>query len=137
MNGAALYQAIYTRLAGTAAVASKVQGIYSRVPMPADAGDDGLFPYIFFNQPSALPFNTKTSDGMRAIIQVHVYSRSGSNIERLAIQDAVYDALHNYDLPIAGANTVLCQFQGVTDFMDPDGITTHGVVSFTVLYDDI
>lgn len=137
MNGAALQQAIFDRLTNVTAVASQVQGIYTTVPQPDEAGNAALFPYIYFNVPSMVPMDTKTSDGIQATVNIHTYSRSDTRLERLAIEQSVYDALHKFELVITGANTIACGFSGSTYFTDPDGVTTHGVLNFTVTYDDI
>ena len=137
MNSAALQQAIYTRLTSVTAVASKVKGIYTTIPQPADAGDAALFPYIFFDIPAGRPMDTKTSDGASMVVSVRTSSRSRSKLERQAIEQAVYDALHKLDLVIAGANTIAVGWEGSTYYPDPDGVTTHGVQSFRVTYDDI
>lgn len=137
MNSTNLHQAIYTRLAGYTALTSKVVGIYSQVPQPDDAQLDSAFPYVTFGIPSAQPFDTKTHDGLNAVIQVHIWTRTNSDLVRRAINDAVYDALHKYDLVVSSAATVALGFETYSELMDPDGETMHGVLSFRVLIDEI
>jgi hypothetical protein len=138
MNQADLLQAMYTRLNAVAAVTSLATGgIHSKHPQDDDAGLGSAFPYITLGPITASPFNTKTGNGVNALFQVHVWSRSESHLERLGIVDAVYDALQNHALSITGADTVLCQMQSTNEIPDPDGITTHSIMVFRVVYYDI
>ena len=137
MNSANLHQAVYTRLAGYVPLTSQIEDVYSRVPQPDDAGSDAPFPYVTFEIASATPFDTKTDLGINAIVQVHVWSRTTSDLVRRAIEDAAYDALHRYSLPITSASTVDVLFETKTEFADPDGMTMHGVLSFRVTYDEV
>ena len=136
MDSAALHQSIYTRLAGFTALTSKVVGIYSRAPDPVNAGDNASFPYIVFNQASLAPFDTKSSDGASALVDVHAFTRTQSALVRLAIADEIYNALHKFDLVIAGANTIAVGFENKVEFDDPDGKTIHTAMTFRVVYDD-
>lgn len=140
MNTTALQQAVYSRLAGFTDLTSKLgtSGILSRFPSPSEPEDTAAFPYVVIELPSLLPFDTKTSDGVEAIVGLHVFTRNNSDLVNRAVPDAVYDALHKYALTIAGAATVNCTFRNRVDNMpDPDGITAHSVVQFTITYDDI
>jgi hypothetical protein len=136
MDSAALHQAIYTRLAGFTALTSKVVGVYSSVPEDANSGSDAAFPYIVFNQVSIAPFDTKSSDGASALVDVHAYTRTKSDLVLLAIADEIYNALHKFDLVIAGANTIAVGFENKVEFDDPDGKTIHTAMTFRVVYDD-
>lgn len=139
MNSAALHQAIYTRLAGFTALTSQLSslGVLSRVPQPDDAGEASDFPYVTFNIPPGDAWDTQTQDGAQADLQVDVWSRSQSDLQRKAIIDSVYDCLHRFDLVITGANTVNCLFQGGGEVDDPDGVTTHTFATFLISYDGI
>lgn len=139
MNGAALHQAVYTRLAGFTALTSQLsgQGVYSRVPQPDDAGDASLFPYVTFQISGLDQWDTQTSDGITATLQVDVWSRSQSDLQFKAILDSVYDCLHRFDLVISGASTINCLFQGGGEIDDPDGVTVHGFATFAITYDEI
>lgn len=138
MNSTGLRQAIFTRLNSYTPLTDLLGtgGVRSRTIQNTTPEDDGPFPYVTFSFPSAVPFDTKTSQGGDATVQVDVWSR-GTDLERSAVQDAAYDALHLYDLPIAGADTVTVNVAGATEFMDSDNVTTHGVLSVVVIYDDI
>lgn len=138
MNSAELRQSVFTRLNSYTPLTDLLGtgGVRSRTIQSTVPENDAPFPYVTFSFPSALPFDTKTSQGGSVVVQVDVWSR-GTGIDRSAAQDQVYDALHLYDLPIVGADTITVNCESQTEFMDSDNITTHGVLSFRVLYDDI
>mgnify|MGYP003646307610 FL=1 len=139
MNSAALHQAIYTRLAGFTALTSKLSslGVMSRVPQPDDAGEADLFPYVTFKVSGLNVWDTASTDGIDATLQVDVWSRSQSDLQFKAILDSVYDCLHKFDLVISGANTVNCLFLSGGEFDDPDGVTVHGFATFRITFDGI
>lgn len=139
MNLAGLQQAVFSRMAGFTALTSQLSGdgIYSRKPQDVQPEDDASFPYITFDLPSILPWDTDDTDGAQAILRVHVWSRSQSALVLSGIMDSVYDCLHKFQIVISGANTVDCMFVDGQTLEDPDGVTTHGVVDFRITYDDI
>lgn len=139
MNLANLQQAVFTRLAGFTALTSQLsgQGIYSRVPQQDESEDAAFFPYVTFDFPSTLPWDTDDTAGAQAILRVHVWSRSQSSLVLSRAMDSVYDCLNRFQIVIAGASTVDCLFINSTTMDDPDGVTTHGVVEFRVTYDEI
>lgn len=139
MNSAALHTAAFTRLSGFAALTASLGsgGVASRHPQDDQAEAASVFPYVTFDFPSLRGFDTNTTDGVAAVLRVHVWARTTSDIQWRALQDAVYDCLHNYALPIAGANTVNCQFTSASDMQDPDGKTIHAWSDFDVTYDNI
>jgi len=138
MNLANLQQAVFTRLSGFTALTSQLsgQGVYARKPQDPESEDASVFPYVTFTVVTVNPWDTDDTDGAQAIVQIDVWSRSQSRQQVAAILDSIYDALHKYQIPISGANTVDCLFAGgpiITD--DPDGVTTHGVADFRATYD--
>ncbi|MGB1215974.1 MAG: DUF3168 domain-containing protein [Pikeienuella sp.] len=139
MNSAALHQAAFTRLAGFTALTSQLgtTGVKSKVPQPSKAEAVAAFPYVTFEFPSIVPFDTDDNDGGNAVLRVHVWARSPSDLVWRGVLDSVYDALHKYQIPIGGANTVDCLFQVSNVMDDPDGITTHAWSDFRITYDSI
>lgn len=137
MNSVALHQAIYTRLAGFTALTSQVVGVYSKVPQPDQAEDDAAFPFVTIGPHTRRPFDTDDDDGQQVTAAIHVWDRFTSELSRAAVRDAVYDALHKYDLPISGADTLDCLFINEGGFEDPDGKTFHSILQFRVTYTGI
>lgn len=139
MNLAGLQQAVFTRLSNYTALTSLLsgQGIYARKPQDDASESTTPFPYVTFDFPSVLPWDTDNINGAEAVLRVHVWSRSQSALVGQAIMDAAYDALHKFQITISGANTMDCLFLRSQSMDDPDGVTTHGILDFRITYDGI
>lgn len=133
MKIAALQQAVYTRI--NSQLGGSVVGVYSNVPQAAQSEDDSAFPFITIGPVTPTSWSTDDTPGITALVDVGVWTRSTSDLVRRGLADAVYDAMNRYQLPITGVNTVDCLFDNMVEFMDPDGVTTHSVVTFRVTYD--
>jgi hypothetical protein len=131
-----LQKAVFAALTGDADVASAVTGVFDHVPQPVDAGDDSQFPYITIGQGTVREFDTDDVLGFDATVEVHVWSRQRGRREVKEIQGLVYDVLHRGDLTIDGYHFVSCDHEFSDSFLDPDGLTRHGVQQFRVLYED-
>lgn len=136
MNSANLQQAVYTRLNGFTGLTALLgtAGIRTRVIQETQPESNAPFPYVTIELPSIQPLDTKDENGGNSIIRCHVWSRSQSELIRRAVEDQIYDALQKHDLSITGANTIDCRFESSSEFEDPDGVTTHGIVDFRVTY---
>lgn len=141
MNIQGVAQAIYARLAGYTALTSQITSIgYER---PQDVAPEAVanFPYCVIDDITQQPWDTKTSDGGNQLVQVTVYARpnatkSGVTLANEAAQ-AIYDALHKYDLTVSGSNVVNCLFDGSPgNLADPDGVTRYKPMTFRIMYDD-
>ena len=132
MKNAALLQSLYDRLSTYTDLTDLVVGVYSKKPQDED---DSRFPYVVIGDFNGSPWDTDDTVGQQVLVQVHVFSRSTSDLQRLGITDEIYNALNRYDLQITGVNTVDCLYDNYLEFDDPDGKTTHGVVTFRVTYD--
>lgn len=135
MKTAALQQALYDRLSGFTALTDLVEAIYTRVPQASESEDDSVYPFVTIGPFNVTPFDTKIDNGGTVVVQVHIWSRGNSDLAWRAIEEQVYNALHKYtDLAVTGANLIDCLFESSTDTDDPDGLTTHVIMSFRVTY---
>lgn len=130
-----LQQAIYDRLSGYTALTDLVQAVVSKLEPTTNASDVDAFPYVSIGTITANPFDTKINNGVNAVFQIDVWSRSTSELDRREIMDAVYVALHKHDLAIADCALIDCRYETSTEIDDPDGITTHGILLFRVMYE--
>ena len=137
MKGAELQTAIYGALTGDVTLMALITGVFSDVVQPNLPEADSDFPYVVIGQDSFAPFDTKTNDGASAQVQVDVWSRQNDLLEVKNIGTAVYDVLQKGSLTITGANHILTRAVGQDYSTDPDGHTKRGLLTFTVLYDDI
>lgn len=110
--------------------------VYDAVPQAVDAGDNSAFPYVTIGDDSSGEFDTDTSLGFDTDCTIHVWSRYRGRREVKQIQKAIYDALHLHDLSVSGYHTVMVLFETADSFMDADGITRHGVMTFRVVTEE-
>jgi hypothetical protein len=117
----ALQKAIYTRLAGDAALAALVATrLYDNVP-----GDAG-FPYLALGE-------NETRDwpgGTEHRLALHAFSRSGGRAEAKRIMGAVNAALHDASLMLEGHELVNLRFLDGTTRREADGMTWRGTIRF-------
>ena len=130
---AALQTALYARLAAVLAPVA----VYDHVPQVADPGSDVPFPYVTIGDDEAREWGTDTETGDETTITVHVWSRERGRLETKQLQDSIRDALHDYNLTVAGYATVLLLWESSLTLEDPDGVTHHGVTRFRGLFERV
>ncbi len=109
--------------------------IYAYRPQTLDGGDDDHFPMITIGEDSVNEWDTDTTLGGDASVQIHVWSRSNSFLECKGIADAVYDALH-YQLPDAeGIDTIGLIMENEEYIVDQDGETLHAAIQYRMYVD--
>lgn len=121
---------IYQRLKTDPTVASLVNTrVFDRIP------EGAAFPYISFNTMDSITDDFDCIEGYALSIQVDCWSRSDTTpgypeVHRMA--DAVRQALVHEAPPIELAVNALAIFNhSITRvFRDPDGLTSHAVVTF-------
>jgi hypothetical protein len=84
---------------------------------------------------TTLDWDTDTSLGKEATITIHTWSRYRGRTELKQIQGLVYNALHLVNLNVVGYDTVQCLSEFSETFLDPDGLTRHGVQRFRLIID--
>lgn len=136
MNDAALQQAIYTRLSNFTALTSGLGtgGIGTKQPQTDTPEDRAAFPYVVFNFAAQGAWDTKTTDGNKVLLNVHMFSRTSSDLARRQAEQPVYDALHKHDF---GGNILDCLWRSKSENDDPDGLTKHSTMIFEVTMHDI
>lgn len=122
----AVQTAIYERLQPVLAA------LPGGVPVFDDVQQKTDYPYAVIGDDQADEWDTKTSCGLRHDITVDVWSRYDGRKEVKTILGAIYTALHNQPITVAGQQAVWCYFQFKTDFLEPDGETRHGVIRFEI-----
>lgn len=131
-----LQKAIFSALTANANIMSEVTGVFDHVPQPLDAGDDSQFPYITIGEGVVNEFDTDDFLGFDSRVVVHVWSRQRGRKETKELQSLIYDALHRSQLTITNYHFISCDHEFSDTFVDPDGLTRHGVQSFRVLFDN-
>lgn len=119
-----LQQAVYDALTGHAPLTAPV---YDNVPQGA------AFPYVVVGEDSINEWDTDSETGALASVVVHTWSRGRGRKETKELQGHIYDALHRATLTGSGYNFVTIDLTSSESFLDPDGLTRHGVQSFNAI----
>lgn len=123
-------QAVYSRLVGFAGLIALIgTRVYDRAPHQITTDS---FPYVVVGDDTSVEDDTFSRVGWDHTVTLHVWSRYPGRKETKQIQQAIYDALHQHALVVAGATTIDCVFEFANSFLDPDGLTRHGVSRFRV-----
>lgn len=125
-----IQRAIYQRLTDYQPLMAVIDSVYDHVPQDSD------FPYLVIGDDTGLQWDTGTSKGTEATLTIHAWSRELGRREVKQIMNHVYDVLHLATLSIVGLESVLCHWEFAETFLDPDGITRHGVSRFRIIADE-
>ena len=125
-----LQQGLHAALSGDAALQALLGDparIFDQVPQ------DSAFPYLVIGEDTTGPFDTKTESGMEHRLTIHSWSRYRGLKETKQLMAAVTDALDGASLSVSGHELVLIRQEFGATFLDPDGLTRHGVQRFRAL----
>ncbi len=122
-----LHVAVHSALTGDAALQGFLGNparVYDHVPQ------DSTFPYLVTGEAQVGPFDTKTEAGMEQRLTIHTWSRYRGLKETKQIMAAVTAALDGQNLAVSGHALILLRHESSATFLDPDGLTRHGVQRF-------
>ena len=125
-----LQQGLHAALSGDAALQALLGDparIFDQVPQ------DSAFPYLVIGEDTTGPFDTKTESGMEHRLTIHSWSRYRGLKETKQLMAAVTAALDGAGLSVSGHELVLIRQEFGATFLDPDGLTRHGVQRFRAL----
>jgi len=120
---------IVTTLKGRQAVMALINGVYDSVPTDPWGTKQA---YISFGPTDVLIDDADCIDGEVHTVQLDVWSRTKGQVDCKRICDAVKDALHHESLELAANALADIELVLFRVLRDPDGMTTHGVMQFTV-----
>lgn len=105
--------------------------VYDRVP------DDALFPYVTVGDDQVNADHAECLEGSVEIAtNVHVWSRGVGKVEAKQIAGWIVSTLNYAALALAGYRLVLIEHETTHHLSDPDGLTSHSVVTFRALIDE-
>jgi hypothetical protein len=109
--------------ADIAAVGARV---YDRPPASA------VFPYLGIGDTQITDDDAGCIDGATAFVTVHIWSRAVGAVECRQISDAILAATRNWmpDLSADGFAVADFSCNSARVLADPDGLTTHGILTF-------
>jgi hypothetical protein len=130
MNAIAIQKAVRDRLVSSTAVTNLVTGIFDEVPQGQS------YPYIVVGDDTAIEWDKDQQRGVEATITLHAWGRKAGRKEVKSIMDAMYDRLHRAELDIEAMTMILCNWEFGESFLDPDGITRHGVQRYRIIAEE-
>lgn len=135
----ALQGAIVTALKASASVSALIAArVYDRVPKPVPPATEPIFPYVTLGDDETLADHAECLEGsVEVTATIDVWSRTIGKVEAKAIAGAVVTALNGQALSLTGYRLVLIEHQSSRHLDDPDGLTSHSVVTFRALIDEV
>ncbi|MDA0780675.1 MAG: DUF3168 domain-containing protein [Rickettsiales bacterium] len=122
-----MQKALYDALTGDATLTGLITGVYDHVEQ------ETAFPYVTIGESSINAFDTKDTDGMEHILTINSWSRKRGRKEIKQIHAEIYRILQNQNISISNQHIILIQFDFEEIYLDPDGLTYHGVLRFRCL----
>ena len=121
-----LQRSLYQALANSLDLVSLLGGvrIYDDAPQAA------ISPFITLGQSVIRDWSTGSEDGAEHSLTLHVWSRTGSKKEMLAIIEAIRAVLHDKPLTLEDHYLVNLRHEFSEARLDPDGDTFHGIVRY-------
>ena len=111
----------------------------------APQADDGEllseFPYVVIVQANESPWNTKTTRGLDALVQIDAYARTTAtdSAENLiaGLTSDVREALERQALTVTGAHHVTTELESIIPGWEDNGKTRRAVLLFRVILDEV
>lgn len=108
-------------------------GVGNRVFDSVEAG--AAFPYISIGDVQVVAELGEETDAADSAITIHAWSRVKGFVEVKQIGASVIAALHDQSLNIDSGAVQSMLLESVRYLRDPDGLTSHGVLTFNILTD--
>jgi len=120
MIGTGLQKAIHDALKAAPAVANG--NVYDRVPPNA------AFPYVKIGQEQVVDDGNSCDSGWEVFAEVHIWSRAPGFPESKQIAAQVCQRLLSITI-ISGLTLIAVEVEDTLFRSDPDGLTSHGIVT--------
>lgn len=130
-----IQRAIVAHLRNTPAVMNMIVDVYDDVPQSATSESNDAFPFVVVGDLDIRDWSTDTEIGFESDFQVHVWSRYAGKKQLSGIMSAVHDALNRQTLTYESFSVLDILFETMRTFIDPDGRTRHGIMTFTIRYE--
>lgn len=118
-----LQEALYAKLK----TALAPDEVYDHVP------EGTPYRYVTIGEATAIDGGSKTEVGQEHTVTVHAWSRGRGRKETKELLGKVYAALHQQPLTVNGHEVSLIRFEFADSFLDPDGLTYHGVHRYRII----
>ncbi len=104
--------------------------VFDRVERNGAGEVTATFPYVSFGPEQELPEYADCLDASEIFLQLDAWSRDPGYREVRRIAKAVVKALDETSLPITDNALVYFEFDSRRVLRDPDGLTSHAVLTF-------
>lgn len=114
---------------------SQISEISSRVydSIPADA----VFPYFNIGDMQTISDGADCLDATEVYVTLHIWSRAKGQVEARRLAATARTALHDWLPTLEGFRVVEHEHRDTRTLDDPDGITSHAVLTFRALIDPL
>lgn len=122
-----LQKAVYSRLSTDATLVTTLgAAVYDHVPASA------AFPYLHIGDDIEVPNDTMGVTGRDTTLTLHTWSQYPGKKQVKEIHNRVDALLDRWKPTVTGWNAVQMLFRSRESFMDPDGVTRHGVSYYRI-----
>ena len=128
-------KAMRTALAANGTISAAVS---TRIYSNPQRSEPITFPYLYIAAQDVREWDSKTRNGERSIIGVHVFTNDGLPTTNEGLIDAVIDVLHTASLTVTGQTFTMCRRDSVVPprlvdgANDKVGVIYQGIVFFEV-----
>ncbi|MBY6265571.1 DUF3168 domain-containing protein [Azospirillum sp. 412522] len=121
-------------LAAQVAILAALRPALDPVLVLDDVPQGQAFPYVVIGEDVVTDWPMLGDDEAEEIdLTLHVWSRYAGRKEAKTLMAAIRTALHQQPLQVDGQQLVTLRFAFETLFIEPDGLTRHGVIRFRAL----
>lgn len=131
-----LQKAIVPFLQGYAPLSALIgDRVFDRVPRGKDGQITASFPFVNIGDYQLLPEIAECTDAAETILTLHCWSREVGFPEVMRIAAAVTERLHDGAVPLENGTLQSLLLDSSRILRDPDGLTSHAVLTFSALTD--
>lgn len=125
---------LFRTLSGNTGIMALAGGVYDRVPADPYKGKTA---YISFGPSDVVTDDAECISAGEYTAQLDVWSKAVGQVEAKRLVFLIYKALHEQQLVLTenALAEIRVDFRRV--FIDPDGLTTHGVVTVTAFIEEL
>lgn len=105
--------------------------VYDRAP------EGAVFPFVQIGLFQTLEDGAECINGTEVFADLHVWSRSVGQVEAKRIASEIHSLFHDSDLTLASFTVVDFRHRTTRLMSNDDGETTHAVVTFRLLIDEL
>lgn len=107
--------------------------VFDRVPRDTTGKVTATFPYVSLGDGDVSYNGADCYDGSDVSMTVHVWSREPGFPQCKRIASAIRAGLNNAELALVGHTLELLELDRANYLRDPDGLTSHAVMTFRAL----